>query len=195
MAVLGIVFVVLNCATSSGIKFTAGTYEGTAPGFNGDVTMEVTVDAGRILSIRTISHNDTPDVSGLAYERIPQAIIDGQTLAVDGVSGATFSSKGIIATVTAALEKSGADIKALQTKKAKAAAGAVKRGLVTESADVVVIGAGGAGLAVGISASQNGAKVIILEKMPRAGGNTIISGAAYNAVDPERQNLRGLRIP
>jgi flavocytochrome c len=154
--------------------------------------MEVIVDAGRILSIRAVSHNDTPDVSGLAYERIPQAIIDGQTLAVDGVSGATFSSNGIIAAVTAALEKSGVDIKALQTKKAKAAAGTVKRGLVTESADIVVIGAGGAGLAAGISASQNGAKVIILEKMPRAGGNTIISGAAYNAVDPERQKAQGI---
>jgi flavocytochrome c len=184
------IIAVLSCATSSGIKFTPGTYQGTAPGFNGDVTMEVTVDAGRILSIRTVSNNDTPEVSGLAYERIPQAIIDGQTLAVDGVSGATFSSNGIIAAITAALEKSGVDIRALQTK--RAARGDVKRSLVTESADVVVIGAGGAGLAAGISASQNGARVIILEKMPRAGGNTIISGAAYNAVDPERQKPQGI---
>jgi flavocytochrome c len=154
--------------------------------------MEVTVDSGRILSIRTVSQNDTPDVSALAYERIPQAIVDGQTLAVDGVSGATFSSNGIIAAVTAALEKSGVDIKALRTKRAGAAGKAVKRTFVTESADVVVIGAGGAGLAAGISASQNGAKVIILEKMPRAGGNTIISGAAYNAVDPDRQRPQGI---
>jgi flavocytochrome c len=190
MAVLAMIIAVLNCATSSGLKFTPGTYQGTAPGFNGDVTMEVTVDAGRIVSIRTVSNNDTPEVSGLAYERIPQAIIEGQTLVVDGVSGATFSSNGIIAAVTAALEKSGADIKALQTR--RAAKGDAKRSLVTESADVVVIGAGGAGLAAGISASQNGAKVIILEKMPRAGGNTIISGAAYNAVDPERQKPQGI---
>ncbi|MDR2402609.1 MAG: FAD-binding protein, partial [Spirochaetaceae bacterium] len=191
ITVLGMVFAILSCVTSSALKFTPGTYQGTAPGYNGDITMEVTVDAGRILSIRTVSQNDTPEGSGLAYERIPQAIIDGQTLAVDGVSGATFSSDGIIAAVTAALEKSGVDINALQTK-GKAATGPVKRSLVAEKADVVVIGAGGAGLAAGISASQNGAKVIILEKMPRAGGNTIISGAAYNAVDPERQKPQGI---
>jgi flavocytochrome c len=152
--------------------------------------MEVTVDAGRILSIRTVSQNDTPEVSGLAYERIPQAIIDGQTLAVDGVTGATFSSNGIIAAVTAALEQSGVDIAALRTK--GKAARPVKRSLVKEKTDVLVIGAGGAGLAAGISASQNGARVIILEKMPRAGGNTIISGAAYNAVDPDRQKPQGI---
>ncbi|GHV63880.1 flavocytochrome c [Spirochaetia bacterium] len=175
---------ILGCATTSKISFTPGTYQGSAPGFNGDVTIEVTVDSGRILGVRVVSQNDTPEISGLAYQRIPQAIVEGQTLGVDMVSGASISSKGIIEAATAALAKSGADIKALQSRKPVAAA---KRTSKSETADVVVIGAGGAGLAAAITASQNGAKVIVLEKMPRAGGNTIISGAAWNAADAARQ--------
>ncbi|GHU99821.1 urocanate reductase [Spirochaetia bacterium] len=180
---------ILGCATATKISFTPGTYQGSAPGFNGDVTIEVTVDSGRILDVRVVSQNDTPEISGLAYQRIPQAIVEGQTLGVDTVSGATFSSKGIIEAATAALAKSGADIKALQSRRPVAAA---RRTSKSETADVVVIGAGGAGLAAAITASQNGAKVIVLEKMPRAGGNTIISGAAYNAVDPDRQIPLGI---
>jgi flavocytochrome c len=189
MAALVMVLAVLSCATSSGVKFNPGTYQGTAPGFEGDITREVTVDAGRIVSIRTVSQHDTPEISGIAFDRIPQTIIKRQSLAVDTVAGASFSSEGILAAITAALEKSGVDIGVLQNKKGTAA---VKRSAKSESADVVVIGAGGAGLAAAISASQNGARVIVLEKMPRAGGNTIISGAAYNAVDPGRQRPLGI---
>ena len=178
-------FAVLGCASSSNINFNPGTYQGSAPGFNGDVTMEVTVDAGRILGVRVVSQNDTPEISGLAYERIPAAIVAGQTLAVDIVSGATYSSQGIINAVSAALEKSGVNIAAL--KKRGPAAAAAPRSSKKETYDVVVVGAGGAGLAAAIAAQQAGARVVVLEKMPRAGGNTIISGAAYNAADPARQ--------
>jgi uncharacterized protein with FMN-binding domain len=115
-AVLAIVLAVLGCATSSGVKFNPGTYEGIAPGFEGDITMEVTVDAGHIVSIRTVSQHDTPEISGLAFERIPRTIIKRQSLAVDTIAGASFSSKGIIEAITAALEKSGADISVLQNK-------------------------------------------------------------------------------
>jgi flavocytochrome c len=180
---------ILGCVSASKLSFTPGTYRGSAPAFNGDVTVEVAVDEGRILSVTVVSQTDTPEVSGLAYERIPQAIVAGQTLAVDTVSGATFSSKGIIAAATAALEKSGVDIAAL-LQKAAVVAGA--RSSKSETYDVVVIGAGGAGLVAGITAAQAGSKVIVLEKMPRAGGNTVISGAAYNAVDPARQGLLGI---
>lgn len=62
----------------------------------------------------------------------------------------------------------------------------------SEEADVVVVGGGGAGLAAAVSAAENGAKVILIEKMPMLGGNTIRSGGAYNAVDPERQKAQGI---
>lgn len=59
-------------------------------------------------------------------------------------------------------------------------------------ADVVVIGAGGAGLAAALAAAEKGADVIVLEKMSIVGGNTLRSGGAYNAVDLKLQKAEGI---
>jgi urocanate reductase len=61
------------------------------------------------------------------------------------------------------------------------------------TADVVVIGAGGAGLAAAVTAADKGATVIVLEKMPVIGGNTIISGGFLNAADPKRQPRQNIK--
>ena len=58
--------------------------------------------------------------------------------------------------------------------------------------DVIVIGSGGAGLAAAVSAAQEHAKTVILEKMDIVGGNTRITGGAFNAVDPEEQRKKGI---
>ena len=178
---------IFACASSSGLKFNPGTYQGTAPGFGGDITMEVTVSSGAILSVKVISQSDTPEISKQAFERIPLAIMTGQTLAVDTVSGATLSSNGIIAATSAALAKSGVDIAALKSRK-PIIEQAIAQLAKTETTDVVVVGGGGAGLAAAMSAHQNGAKVIILEKLPQIGGNTALSGQAFNGVNPELQS-------
>ncbi len=107
------------------------------------------------------------------------------SLKVDAVTGATYSSKGIIEAITAALKAAGADVEKL---KAKDIASGETKGDVEKTADVIIIGGGGAGLAAAVSAHQNGAKVIVVEKMSRLGGNTMISGSAYNAADTERQS-------
>jgi len=186
--VLVLILSTLSCGKN---QFTPGSYEGAAPGIHGtDVIVEVTVDKKEIKEIKILQNEETPGLSDTAFERIPKAIIDGQTLAVDTVSGATYSSKAIIGAVTKALVAAGADIEALSEGKAEA--DAVTAATENLKADVVVIGAGGAGLSAAVSAHQNGASVIILEKMPQVGGNTIISGAAFNAVDPERQEPLGI---
>lgn len=172
-------------------KFKAGTYKASAAAHNGDIKVEVTVDDSSIKSIKVLEHKESPGISDPAIERIPKAIIDGQTLAVDAISGATVTSKAIIAAVTEGIKLAGGDINALSVKKEEGSKG---KGEVKEySTDVVVIGGGGAGLAAAVSANQNGAKVILLEKMPRLGGNTILSGGAYNAVDPKRQEAQGIK--
>ncbi len=174
-----------------GGNFKAGTYSGGAPGIHGDdVVVEVTVDKKSIKEIKIIENHETPGVSDVAFERIPKAIIEGQTLNVDSVSGATYSSKAIIGAVTKALEAAGGNIAALS--KGKAATDAVSSATKVLNADVVVIGAGGAGLAAAVAANQAGATVIVLEKMPQVGGNTIISGSAFNAADPSRQISQGI---
>lgn len=53
--------------------------------------------------------------------------------------------------------------------------------------DVLVIGAGGAGLSAAVSARESGASVIVVEKMPLLGGNTVRCGGAFNSYDPEGQ--------
>ncbi|WP_026478403.1 flavocytochrome c [Alkaliphilus transvaalensis] len=175
--------------TSEDAMFKAGTYTATALGHNGDIKVEVTVDEMEIKDIKILEHNESPGIADPAIDRIPKAIIDGQTLAVDAISGATITSDAIILAVTEAIKLAGGDIKALSEKKAGEN---TARETVEYTTDVVVIGGGGAGLAAAVSAHQNGAEVILLEKMPRLGGNTILSGGALNAVDPVRQTKQGI---
>ena len=169
--------------------FKAGTYTASAAGHNGDIEVEITVDNNLIEDIKILEHAESPGISDPAIDRIPQAIVDSQSLAVDTISGATVTSKAIIAAVTEAVKLAGGDVDALNVKKdVEKLAGEN----VEHTTDVVVIGGGGAGLGAAVSAHQNGAKVIVLEKMPRLGGNTILSGGALNAVDPGRQSKQGI---
>ena len=170
--------------------FTPGTYTGKGAGINGEIEVEVTVSANEITDVKVLSHKETPGVSDLALSDVPANIVEHQSLGVDAIAGATESSKGILEAVANALLQAGADIDALKAKEVKTEKGSL---VTTEKeVDVVVIGAGGAGLAAAVSAHQNGASVIVFEKMPKVGGNTIISGAAYNCVDPGRQVPAGI---
>jgi len=73
--------------------FKAGTYTATTAGHNGDLKVEVTVDDSSIKDVKILEHNESPSISDPAIDRIPKAIVDGQTLAVDTISGATITSK------------------------------------------------------------------------------------------------------
>ncbi len=199
LLVLMMLFSVAGCQSQPTVEeppaetdalYTPGTYTGKGAGINGEIEVEVTVTEDEITDVKVLSHNETPGVSDLAISDIPANIVEHQSLGVDAIAGATFSSKGILEAVANALEQAGADIEALKAKEVKSETGA---SVTTEKeVDVVVIGAGGAGLAAAVSAHQNGATVLVLEKMPKPGGNTIISGAAYNCVDPGRQIPAGI---
>lgn len=182
IAVLASLFLLFSCGGSSrstGQTYKPGTYTASAKGYHGDVTVAVKVTKNKIAAVRVLEHGETPGISDLAINGIPKAIVASQSLAVDSVSGASFSSKAVITATTEALTQAGADIDKLMV----AGQSAKKEKDETLTADVVVIGAGGAGMAAGVSAHQNGATVIILEKMPKVGGNTISAGGAMNAVD------------
>lgn len=81
-----------------------GTYRGTGEGFHGPIQVEVTVSGGKVTAVKILSEDETPDVAGPALTGIPKAIVQQQKADVDAVSGATFSSKGIIAAVKDALK-------------------------------------------------------------------------------------------
>lgn len=170
------------CVATASADYAAGTYTGAAAGMNGDITVEVTFSETAITDIGIKSHSETPGISDPAIDRIPGAILASQSLGVDTISGCTMTSKGIIEAVAAAAAQAGADVDALRAVEVvKAEAGET----VEKTVDVVVVGAGGAGMAAAAAAAENGATVLVLEKTAAAGGNTLASGLAMNAADPE----------
>ncbi|MDF2890936.1 MAG: flavocytochrome c [Clostridia bacterium] len=167
----------------------ADAYVGEGKGVHGNIKVGVTLKDNKIAEIEVLYQDETPGVGDVAIEQLVKDIVVYQSVAVDTIAGATISSKGLLTAVTEALEKSGLGMASFLKKPEKAVASSK---LIEKKADVVIIGGGGAGLAAAVSAHQNGAKVLVLEKMPKVGGNTIISGAAFNAVDSKRQTAAGI---
>jgi uncharacterized protein with FMN-binding domain len=87
----------------SGAVLNDGTYEGSADGYSGTTTVSVTVSGGQVTAIDVVSESDSPQFFSRA-ESVLDDIINGQTLEVDTVSGATFSSAGLINAVYDALD-------------------------------------------------------------------------------------------
>lgn len=166
-----------------------GVYEGAGSGKGGEIKVEVTIKDDAITEIKTISQNETPGFDN-AIKTMTENIISNNTPDVDIVSGCTLTSNGVKEAVNAALTAAGATKDMLKKADVKPETGAKKD--VTETHDIVIIGAGGAGLTAAIEAKEAGADVIVLEKMPMAGGNTLISGAEYAAAGNWLQKKEGL---
>lgn len=82
-----------------------GQYAGSAKGFNGDVSVAVTVSGGAISAIDVVSHSETPGISDPAFDGVVPAIVQSQSTAVDTISGATYTSKAIMEAVESAISK------------------------------------------------------------------------------------------
>ncbi len=178
-----LVFLMMVMTGAMALAYTEGTYTATAQGNNGPVTVSVTFSADAITDVTVVEHSETAGLSDRPIAEIPAAIVENQSLAVDTVSGATNSSNAILIAVADCVAQAGGDVEALK-------AVAVEKAPVEDveaTYDVVVLGGGGAGLTASITAAQNGAKVILVEKAGSLGGNTLIAGQGFNACDPERQ--------
>lgn len=166
-----------SAAPGADALYKAGTYTGKSEGYHGEMTVEVTLDDNSIAAIKVVSHGETEGVGTVALEKLPDIIVEKQSLAVDTVSGCTVSSKALIEAVKAALTTAGADVEKLMTPVAQDGPSGET---VEMTADVVVVGGGGAGLAAALAAAEKGASVIVLEKTGMLGGTTILSGAYYS---------------
>ena len=164
------------------IAFTPGTYEGTAAGYNGDVVLSVTFSEDAIESIEVVSSAETEHVGDVAYDILFPEIIEYTSTGVDAVSGATFTSRAVFNAVNAAAEQAGCDVAALQAGAKPFAYEAQEPIEVTH--DVVIVGAGGAGIAAAAQAAQNGDTVLVIETNAEVGGNTLVSGGQYQSVMP-----------
>ena len=154
------------------------TTQGTGVGKHGDVTVAVTFDNGRIQAIEIVKEAENPVLAKKVYTDLKAAVITSNSADLDAISGATFSSKGFLDAVKDAAKKAGVT---LSKADAKAIKKVVKNIPAVSNYDVVVIGAGGAGFSAAIEAKNAGANVVLLEKMPAVGGNSLISGAEMNA--------------
>lgn len=172
-------------AALENITFTPGEYTVTAPGYNGDLPMIVTFSADKIESIKVDSSGESEGITDPVFTRIPEEIVDGQSLNVDAISGATYTSQGVIDGVAEAVELAGADPDLLKKRpKAKKQSAATK---IEKSTDVVIIGAGGAGLSAALEINAAGKEAIIVEKMPTVGGNTLRATGGLNAAETSVQ--------
>jgi fumarate reductase flavoprotein subunit len=190
---LGLAAAVLLSACQTASKpysFVPGTYEGQADGFGGPVKLTVEVDAASIRNITIVENNETQGIGSIAIDQLPTRIISAQSLGIDGISGASVTSRAIVEAVKRALEHSGVDMARLT----RAPGASRQRGAEKElSADLVIVGAGGAGLTAAISAAQQGLKVLVLEKMPYAGGATAMSGGGTTATGSRWQQEAGIK--
>ena len=153
------------------------TAEGTGVGKHGDITVAVTFDAGKIQDIKIVKNAENPILAKKVFTDLKDQVVAFSSTDVDLVSGATFSAKGFIDAVNDAAKKAGVTLAKADKKALKKAARELPK---TSNYDVVVIGAGGAGFSAAITARNAGANVVLLEKMPAVGGNSLISGAEMN---------------
>lgn len=161
-----------------------GTYTATTLGRNGDVTVQVKIANNKIEDVKVLSWSETHPVADLPKAKVPADIVKNQSTNVNNVSGATLTTFAIKAAVQDCLKQAGLnpkDFSKMVPQPQKVT------GNIEEKTDVIVVGAGGAGLSAAVAAAQRGLNVIVLEKAHFAGGNTSVSGGCFNAADPEGQ--------
>ena len=165
---------------------TGKTYTGEAFGHDKEnpVKVTLTIKDKTITKVEVDASHETNGIGSKAAETMPGAIVAANSLEVDGVSGATQTSKAIIEAATAALKQAGLEPSDLTSKKTTAA----KAKDIEETVDVVVVGAGGAGMTAAITATDAGKKVIVVESQPIAGGNSVRSTGGMNAAKTPYQD-------
>ena len=180
-AAASVLFIGAQLATATA-AYEPGTYEVEVPGRNAKIVVDVTFTEDEISAIDIVDQSETASVATPALERVPADILEYQTLNVDTVTGATITSGAIVRAVSNAVEEAGGSVDELKEgDEARAKAGDP----IEMTADVIVVGGGGAGMSAAVSALDNGASVILVEKTASLGGNTVLCGGAMNAADTE----------
>ena len=164
-------------ASTSSDAGVSGDFTGTAKGFGGDVSVTLTLTDGAITGCTAEGKDETEGVGSQAIAKMPGAIAESGSIAVDGVSGATITSTAIKEAAAAALTAAGLNPDDYKT--------AVENDATAEDstveADVVVVGAGGAGMTAAITAAGEGKSVVILESQSMVGGNSVRATGGMNA--------------
>lgn len=176
-----------KAANAAPVTFKAGEYEGSAQGKDGEVKVKVTLSDKAIEKVEVTEQQETQGIADPALEKIPAAIVDQQSTDVDSISGATITSDAIKAAAAAALASAGVDVDSLNLAAAAGGKTEQKKEDATYDTDVVIVGAGGAGMTAAIEASDAGKKVLILESQAMVGGNSNRAEGGMNAAGTKEQ--------
>ena len=167
------------------VKHEGHQYDGSAEGFAGTISVSVYVEGDTITDITYQTEGETPSIGGSAIQALRKKILKTQNTQIDVVSGATYSSKGFLTAVDAALAEAGV-----------VADGSHISDAATEdyelTTDVVVVGGGGAGMTAAITIAESGKSVIIIEKSDILGGNTSRASSGMNACETHYEAEQGV---
>lgn len=178
MAIAGVgaaVFGMTGCGSPQQAESSlqSGTFTGSGHGKFGPVAVELSFDGTSITDAKVVSHEETPSISEMAINTIPQQIVEYQSLDIDAVSGATLTSTAILAAAHQAIEEAGGDPDDFTGNREPVEPSTEVKDI---NADIVIVGCGAAGTAAAVTAARLGAKkVVVLEKSCAIGGNSIVS--------------------
>ncbi|MFU1792975.1 flavocytochrome c [Paenibacillus azoreducens] len=175
-------------AGNEGEKSGIVTAIGEGDGKHGAIKVEVTFENNEMKDIKVLEQNENKVLAEPVYKELKETMIDSNNANVDAISGSTLTSKGYIDAVKDAVAKAGLTLVAKQAANKNTADEPSE-----QTYDVVIIGAGGAGFSAALEAKQAGASVVLLEKMPTVGGNTLISGGEMNAAGTWVQQKMGIK--
>ena len=165
-----------SASSTSAAGGVSGSFTGTAKGM-GDVSVTLTLTDNVITDCTAKGDEETPGIGSVVIEQFPGEVVEGNTINLDSISGATITSNAVVEAAKAALTEAGLNPDDYMAKADKTANGET----VSYDADVVVIGAGGAGMTAAMTAADAGQKVVILESQAMVGGNSARATGGMNA--------------
>lgn len=195
VSLLALVLCLSGCTKTSApaedkAQYTKGEYTATVAGHNaklGNITVKVVCSETAIEEISIVEHFETEGIADVAISEIPKDIVKHQSLAVDNYTGATITSAAIKSAVADAIGQAKGDVEALKSKVVE-----VQKEDITVETDIVIVGAGGAGLSAAVEASKAGAKVLVIEQNGMQGGSTARSGGKLLATNTKQQESMGI---
>ncbi len=183
ISILLCVCMVLTMGLAVAADGVSGDFTGTAKGLGGDVTVTLTLKDGKIVGCTATGDKETEGIGSKVIDSFPGIVAESGSIAVDAISGATVTSNAFVAAAEAALTEAGLNPEDYKT--AIATAAGEDR---TVDADVVVVGAGGAGMTAAISAAADGLKVVVVESQAMVGGNSVRATGGMNAAKTPLQD-------
>ena len=183
ISILLCVCMVLTMGLAVAADGVSGDFTGTAKGLGGDVTVTLTLKDGKIVGCTATGDKETEGIGSKVIDSFPAIVAESGSIAVDAISGATVTSDAFVSAAEAALTEAGLNPEDYKT--AIATAAGEDR---TVDADVVVVGAGGAGMTAAISAAADGLKVVVVESQAMVGGNSVRATGGMNAAKTPLQD-------